>query len=91
MNYRIDFSSEAEKVVKKWKKSNPIAFKKLRNLIPELEQHPRTGTGHPEPLKGGEDITYSRHITRNDRMIYEIYDDEVLVLIIELEGHYEDK
>ena len=91
MNYHIDFSSEAEKVVKKWKKSNPIAFKKLRNLIPELEQHPRTGTGHPEPLKGGEDITYSPHITRNDRMIYEIYDDKVLVLIIELEGHYDDK
>ena len=57
MNYHIDFSSEAQKVVKKWKKSNPIAFKKLRNLIPELEQHPRIGTGHPEPLKGGEDIT----------------------------------
>lgn len=47
MNYRIDFSSEAEKVVKNWKKSNPIAFKKLRNLIPEFEQHPGTGTGHP--------------------------------------------
>ena len=91
MNYHIDFSSGVEKVVKKWKKSNPIAFKKLRNLIPELEQHPRTGTGHPEPLKGGEDITYSRHITRNDRMIYEIYDDKVVVLIIELEGHYNDK
>lgn len=91
MNYRIDFSSEAEKVVKNWKKSNPIAFKKLRNLFPELEQHPRTGTGHPEHLKGGEDITCSRHITRNERMIYEIYDDEVLVLIIEHEGHYEDK
>lgn len=91
MNYRIDFSSEAQKIVKKWKKSNPIAFKKLRNLIPELEQHPRTGTGHPEPLRGGEDIIYSRHITKNDRMIYEIYDDKVLVLIIELEGHYNDK
>ena len=91
MNYHIDFSSGAEKVVKKWKKSNPIAFKKLRNLIPELEQHPRTGTGHPETLKGGEDIIYSRHITRNDRMIYDIYDDKVLVLIIELEGHYDDK
>ena len=91
MKYKIDFSSEAQKVVKKWKKSNPISLKKLRNLIPELEQHPRTGTGHPEPLRGGEDITYSRHITRNDRMIYEIYDDKILVLIIELEGHYDDK
>ena len=91
MNYHIDFSSEAQRIVKKWKKSNPIAFKKLRSLIPELEKHPRSGTGHPEPLRGGEDIIYSRHITRNDRMIYEIYDDKVIVLIIELEGHYDDK
>lgn len=91
MKYQIDFSSNAQKVVKKWKKSNPVAFKKLRTLIPELEQHPRTGTGHPEPLRGGEDITYSRHITKNDRMIYDIYDDKVVVLIIELQGHYNDK
>lgn len=63
MTYHIDFSSEAEKVVKKWKKSNPNAFKKLRNLIPELEQHPRIGTGQPEPLKGREE-------TREDPFIY---------------------
>ena len=91
MSYRIDISDDAEKVIKKWKKSNPIAFKKLYKLIPELEQHPRTGTGHPEALKGGNDITWSRHITANDRIIYDIYDDVVTVMIVELEGHYKDK
>ena len=91
MNYHIDFTPQASKIVKKWKKSNPIAFKKLFNLLPELEQHPRTGTGHPEPLKGGNNVIYSRHITKNDRIIYEIYDDKILVLIVELEGHYDDK
>ncbi len=91
MSYSIDISSRAEKVLKKWKKSNPIAFSKFRKLLPELETHPRTGTGHPEPLVGGGDITYSRRITKNDRIIYDIYDEVVNVLIVDLEGHYDDK
>lgn len=28
MRYHIDFSKKAEKVIKKWKKSNPVLFKK---------------------------------------------------------------
>ena len=52
MRYHIDFSKKAEKVIKKWKKSNPVLFKKLHDLLPELEEHPETGTGHPEPLVG---------------------------------------
>lgn len=91
MSYTIDLSSKAEKVLKKWKKSNPSAFKKFKDILPELEQHPRTGTGHPEPLVGGGDITYSRRISKTDRMIYDIYDKIVNVLVIELEGHYNDK
>ena len=91
MKYAIDISSNAVKVLKKWKKSNPIAFNKFKKILPELEEHPRTGTGHPEPLVGGGDITWSRHITKNDRIIYDIYDDIVNILIISLEGHYSDK
>ncbi len=91
MIYSIDYSAEVRKIIKKWKKSNPIAYKKLYRILPELERHPRIGTGHPEPLKGGNDITWSRHITAHDRIIYDIYDDVVTVLVVEVEGHYNDK
>lgn len=91
MIYSIDLSPDVKKVLKKWKKSNLVAFKKFDKLVDELEEHPRTGTGHPEPLVGGGDITWSRHITRNDRMIYDIHDDVVSILIVEIEGHYNDK
>lgn len=89
--YSIVFDSKIEKVIAKWKKSNPILFKKLRNVLSDIMQHPRSGLGHPEPLVGGGDITYSRRISSHDRIIYRIYDDEVYVLVIELEGHYDDK
>ncbi len=42
MRFHIDFSKKAEKVIKKWKKSNPVLFKKLHDLLPELEEHPET-------------------------------------------------
>lgn len=91
MKYSIEFSKNAQKTIGKWKKSNPIAFKKLKELIPELASNPRTGKGHPEPMKGGENITYSRHITAHDRIIYDIFDDEILFSVVEVEGHYNDK
>ena len=91
MSYSIDYSVDAQKVIKKWKKSNPDAFKKLYKILPELEQHPRIGTGHPDAMKGCNDITWSRRITAHDRIIYDIYDDVVTVLIVEVEGHYNDK
>ena len=91
MSYSIAYSFAAQKVIKKWKKSNPRTFKKLRDLLPELEQHPRTGTGHPEPFVGGGDVTYSRRLSAHDRIVYDIYDNELVVLLIEAGGHYSDK
>ena len=35
--YRIEISTDADKVIRKWKKSNPILFKKLQKIFKELE------------------------------------------------------
>lgn len=91
MIYKISVSNSADKTVRKWKKSNPYLFKKYEKIYKELMDHPRTGIGHPEPLVGGNDMLYSRHITAHDRIIYEIHDDTINVLILEVEGHYNDK
>lgn len=89
--YRIEFTKVASKIISKYKKSNPVQYKKLIKLFEELMVHPRTGTGHPEPLKSGDSITYSRRISGHDRLIYDIYDDKVTVLVLSVEGHYNDK
>ncbi len=91
MMYKIEFSKDATKTAAKYKKSNPVLYKKLVNLLDEIMEHPRTGTGHPEPLKAGNCISYSRRITAHDRLMYDIYDETVTVLVIEIEGHYKDK
>lgn len=91
MKYNVDFTKDAQKVVKKWKQSNPILYKKLVIILDEISMHPRIGTGHPEPLRGGKDITYSRRLSAHDRIIYDIHDETVTVLVIDVEGHYDDK
>lgn len=91
MMYEIDFDPKVKKTIAKWKKSNPTLFKKLKKILESIMDNPRSGIGHPEPLVGGGDITWSRHITRNDRIIYDINDRQIKVLVLELEGHYNDK
>ena len=57
MIYTIEYSKDAEKTLKKWKKSNPQLFKKATRILFDIMEHPRTGLGHPEPLVGGNDKT----------------------------------
>ena len=91
MTYTIRVSHGVDKVIAKWKKSNPDLFKKYRRIFEELLEHPKTGLGHPEPLKGGKDMTWSRHVTAHDCIIYDVYEDIVEVYVLEVEGHYNDK
>lgn len=73
-------------------KSAPQLFKKFEKLHAELMDHPRTGMGHPESLKRDGGMTYSRHITAHDRIIYDnIEDGQITVTVLEIEGHYNDK
>ena len=91
MTYTIRVSHGVDKVIAKWKKSNPDLFKKYRRIFEELLEHPKTGLGHPEPLKGGKDMTWSRHVTAHDRIIYDVYEDIVEVYVLGVEGHCNDK
>lgn len=53
--------------------------------------HPKTGKGHPKPMIGGNSTRWSRHITAHDRIVYDIHDEEITVIVIQVENHYDDK
>lgn len=91
MIFAIEYTKQADKTLKKWKKSNPVLFNKALLILRDIMQHPRTGLGHPEAMVGGGDRTYSRRITAHDRIIYDIYDEQVTVLVVQAESHYDDK
>ncbi len=92
MTYELIFSEEAIGHLKEWRKSGQKkTLKKIANLLKELEEHPTTGTGHVEQLKGNLSGLWSREINKGDRLIYGIEDDKVIVYVISLKGHYGDK
>ncbi len=89
--YSIEFSTEALLGVAKLKKSELGCFNKLEKLLLELKEHPTTGTGHPEQLKGTSVPTWSRRISSKHRLVYTIEDNKVVIFILSTYGHYKDK
>ncbi len=89
--YDIEYREQALLDIARLKKSEPKAYQKVLAFIDELKKHPRTGTGHPEPLKGKPEGRWSRQISKKHRLVYSIFETEVVVLVITAYGHYEDK
>ncbi len=65
-------------------------LKKSRSFLLNLSEHPKTGTGRPERLKGNLAGCWSRRISGKHRMVYEIDDGTVTVVVLYLRGHYGD-
>ena len=91
MTYSVDYTDKAIEGLIRLRDSEPKAYAKAKRLIEELKEHPKTGTGKPEQLKGDRSGQWSRRISNRHRMVYTINDTEVLVLILTAYGHYGDK
>lgn len=91
MAYTIKYKKQAIEDAKWLKNEEPKAFEKLLKLEAELREHPRTGTGKPEMLSGNRAGGWSRRITKKHRLVYEIHDAEVVVIVLTAYGHYDDK
>jgi toxin YoeB len=92
VRYSIEISKDALADFSKIKKSGKKTdISKLEKIFLELEIHPTSGIGKPEKLKYKTANVWSRQINKKDRLIYEIIDHEVIVIIISALGHYNDK
>jgi toxin YoeB len=90
--YTIEISKEALVDLSKIKKSGKkVDLSKIQKIFEELEIHPTTGIGKPEKLKYKNENVWSRQINKKDRLVYEIIDQEVVVIIISTLEHYNDK
>ena len=93
MAYVVYLSEQAKTELATIKRSgDKKTIKKIANLLIELQEHPRTGTGQVEHLKHFVyKETWSRRINKQYRMIYEIHDLEIYVSVVSLRSHYGDK
>ncbi|GHT79610.1 Txe/YoeB family addiction module toxin [Bacteroidia bacterium] len=90
MMYKLDFTVQAKADIALHKKSNPAAYSKVEKLLGELRKHPRYGIGKPKPLSSNRAGQWSRRITDKHRLVYEIDDNKIIVLVLTAAGHYDD-
>jgi toxin YoeB len=74
-----------------YKSGNKPDIRKFEQIFFELSDTPCEGTGNPEPLKYHLSEYWSRRINRKDRIIYRVFEDRVVVLVVSAIGRYGDK
>jgi toxin YoeB len=73
------FESKALEQFDYWKKTNGKVVVKIKNLINDILEHPFTGIGKPEPLKGSYSGFWSRRINKGHRLVYAVNNDSIII------------
>lgn len=70
-----------------WQEADRKTLKRVNQLIKAVSRDPFNGIGKPEPLKGNLTGLWSRRIDGENRLVYMIEEDNVLIFACR--GHYE--
>jgi toxin YoeB len=84
---KITFSKNAWEDYLFWQAENKKILKKINSLIKDIESNPYSGIGKPEPLKYGLSGFWSRRISDEHRLVYQVTDTEILIAACK--SHYE--
>ena len=89
--YSIVLSPRARKELQvHYRSGNQQVIKKIEKIFLELSETPFSGNGNPEALKYQLSGYWSRRLDKRDRLIYQVVEDKILVLIVSAIGHYEE-
>ena len=76
----ISFKESAFSQLYQWQKEDKKIFDKISRLIIEIARDPFHGTGKPEPLKENLSGYWSRRITEEHRLVYQVFPDHIVVV-----------
>lgn len=63
-------------------------MKRISRLLADIQLHPFTGIGKPEPLKGEQHGLWSRRINDEHRIVYSVSSGMIYVYVLSLRYHY---
>ena len=90
--YTIRVEKIAAQDLKKLYKSGQKAdIARVEKIFKELTETPQTGLGEPKKLKNDLSGLWSRKINKKDRLVYEIIESEIIVIVFSVLGQYSDK
>jgi len=76
---KITFSKNSWEDYLSWQKEDKKTLKRINQLIKEIQRTPFHGLGNPESLKYDLAGFWSRRIDREHRLIYQVFDNELLI------------
>jgi len=83
---QIKFEIDALKELEEWIQVHPKTVSKIIDLLQEIGKTPFEGKGKPEPLKNKFKGFWSRRITEEHRLIYEVT--ATTINVVSCKGHY---
>lgn len=83
---KLIFADEAWDDYLYWQKQDRKMVERINKLIREIQREPFEGIGKPEPLKHALSGFWSRRITDEQRVVYKVEGDSLL--IAQLRYHY---
>jgi toxin YoeB len=87
MKHNITFVPEAFNNYKEWAISDKQIFEKINELIHSIDRNPFEGIGKPEPLKHQLKGYWSRRITNEHRLVYQVISGKEII-ILQCKYHY---
>lgn len=76
---RLIFSDKAWDDYIYWQQTDKQILKKINSLVKDIKRNPFDGIGKPEPLKHELSGFWSRKITDEHRLVYEVSDNNIAI------------
>ncbi|HHD79367.1 MAG TPA: Txe/YoeB family addiction module toxin [Epsilonproteobacteria bacterium] len=77
---KLTFTDEAWDEYLYWQVKDKKVLRKINTLIKDTKRDPFDGLGKPEPLKHELAGYWSRRITQEHRLVYEVFEESILVV-----------
>ena len=83
---KLTFAEKAWEDYLYWQQADKKILKRINTLIKDIKRNPYSGIGDPEPLKYNWSDFWSRRITKEHRLVYEVQ--KGTILIAQCRFHY---
>jgi len=86
--FKIEYKKKAIKDLKNLEKDRKLLLR-FRNILDNIKENPYSPNFKFERLKGNFSGYCSKRLDDKNRVIYEVVDDKIVVIIISIIGHYD--
>lgn len=87
---KVTFSKTAYEDYCYWKETDEKIFNRINDLLKNVKESPFRGIGKPEPLKENLSGYWSRRITQEHRLVYNVSgkNPDQIITVIQCRYHY---